>query len=296
MLPALQHRPRRELQLAYPRTLPGYQCRLYSMGWSRPTDPAAYRWDNNIRSGGVLFQYTLAGAGAFRDGATGVETALPPGSAILTPWPSNTRYWLPAEGSWEFLFISFGGDAAEAHARHLVRRGGYVRRLGAEHPAPRLVAEIYAHLAAGGRPDEYTLSAQLYRFLMELYPRPEAGPGGPPPEPLAEARRLMTRRLADAELTVADLAAAAGYSRYHFSRLFRERFGRSPYAYLLQLRLQRAQELLLTTDQPVAAVGRQVGFGDAAHFCHAFRRAVGVSPGRFRAHGEPYGPEALVRG
>src|SRR5215216_6541773 len=68
---------------------------------------------------------------------------------------------------------------------------------------------------------------------------------------------LRAKDLADARyfepLGVDDLARAAGLSRAHFSREFRRAFGKSPHAYLLTRRLERAAALLRTTDGSVAA-------------------------------------------
>lgn len=58
--------------------------------------------------------------------------------------------------------------------------------------------------------------------------------------------------------------------------------GCSPKDYLLRIRLDRAKELLATTDLPVAAVARRVGYDDPAYFSRLFTRRVGVAPVHFR--------------
>lgn len=85
--------------------------------------------------------------------------------------------------------------------------------------------------------------------------------------------------------TVATLAAEAGLSRSAFSRRFTSRTGQPPLAYLTWWRMARASELLRTTTAPVGAVGRQVGYTSEFAFAHAFKRAHGESPGRFRTLG-----------
>ncbi|GAA4923824.1 hypothetical protein GCM10023237_51390 [Streptomyces coeruleoprunus] len=59
--------------------------------------------------------------------------------------------------------------------------------------------------------------------------------------------------------------------------------GCSPKDYLLSVRLGRAKELLATTDLPVSAVARRVGYDDPAYFSRLFTRRVGTPPVRFRA-------------
>ncbi len=87
----------------------------------------------------------------------------------------------------------------------------------------------------------------------------------------------------DEPLTVAELAAVAGFSPYHFSRLFTARFGESVMGYVRLCRLQAAA-LRLTGDAPppLAALAFDCGFESQEAFTRAFRRRYGVPPGQFK--------------
>ncbi len=84
------------------------------------------------------------------------------------------------------------------------------------------------------------------------------------------------------KVTLAQLVAYMGYSRSRFFNLFREHTGLSPLDWLNRHRIRRAQELLVTSDIPVAEVARQVGFRDLPFFFRLFRRHVGCSPAAAR--------------
>ncbi|MFA6961148.1 MAG: helix-turn-helix domain-containing protein [Opitutaceae bacterium] len=73
-------------------------------------------------------------------------------------------------------------------------------------------------------------------------------------------------------------ANVAFMSSRHMARLFQERFGSSPYAWLRRHRLERAAQLLTTTDRDIAEVGRSVGYVNASHFARDFRRQTGLTP------------------
>jgi AraC-like DNA-binding protein len=105
---------------------------------------------------------------------------------------------------------------------------------------------------------------------------------------LLRARDLIDARYAD-PLGVADLAAAAGLSRAHFSREFRRTFGESPHAYLLTRRLERAATLLRTTDRSVADICFAVGLQSLGSFTTSFTRTYGVPPTAYR---DAYPPAA----
>lgn len=79
-----------------------------------------------------------------------------------------------------------------------------------------------------------------------------------------------------------DLAAVAGYSRFHFTRLFKQHEGMSPGHYLQHERLRLSVRLLQTTADPMKLVAAKCGFRDANYFCRAFHKAYGVTPGLFR--------------
>lgn len=82
-----------------------------------------------------------------------------------------------------------------------------------------------------------------------------------------------------------DLAAAAkraGYSEFHFLRVFARALGVTPHQYLVRARLRRAARLLAEGAAPITEVALAAGFADLSNFVRTFRRAAGVSPRGFR--------------
>jgi AraC-like DNA-binding protein len=86
----------------------------------------------------------------------------------------------------------------------------------------------------------------------------------------------------DEPLTLGEMAAMAGLSRFHFVRSFRAVMGESPHQYLIAARLRAAANRLLDTREPVTLIALSVGFNDLSHFNATFRRAFGASPGAWR--------------
>jgi AraC-like DNA-binding protein len=113
------------------------------------------------------------------------------------------------------------------------------------------------------------------------------------------ARHLLRAKdLADArysgQVDVADMAAAAGFSKAHFSREFRRMFGEPPHAYLLTRRLERAAALLRMTDWTVAEICMSVGLRSVGSFTTSFKRAFGDTPMDYRAKQPPAALAARV--
>jgi AraC-like DNA-binding protein len=82
--------------------------------------------------------------------------------------------------------------------------------------------------------------------------------------------------------TVADLAAEAGLSRAAFARRFTELTGQAPLGYLTRWRMTLAKEALRRPGATLAGVALEVGYGSEYAFANAFKRQVGVAPGRWR--------------
>lgn len=115
----------------------------------------------------------------------------------------------------------------------------------------------------------------------------------PPARHLLRAKDLADARYFE-PLSVDRMAQAAGLSRAHFSREFRQTFGESPHAYLLTRRLERAAALLRTTDNSVAEICFSVGLQSVGSFTTSFKRMFGTAPTSYRDHFPPASQRALV--
>ncbi|NER79735.1 MAG: helix-turn-helix transcriptional regulator [Leptolyngbya sp. SIO1D8] len=123
------------------------------------------------------------------------------------------------------------------------------------------------------------LVAYLLRQEQSLVrlPRREEGL---PPSSLQRVKALVESDL-EGDLTVAQLARAAGLSPYHFSRKFCISTGQSPHQFVIARRLEHARSLIAAgTGIAAAAIGS--GFSSQSHLHHHFRTAFGITPGEFQ--------------
>ncbi len=98
---------------------------------------------------------------------------------------------------------------------------------------------------------------------------------------IAEAITHLEVHFAD-PIRLDDLAAIAQMSKRSFIRTFHAATGRSPIAYLIQLRTNRAAAMLRSGDEPVTEVAFRVGFRDSNYFARQFHNQFGVSPRHYR--------------
>ncbi len=91
----------------------------------------------------------------------------------------------------------------------------------------------------------------------------------------------------DARPTLAELAAIAGFSTFHFHRVFRALVGEAVQEHQRRLRLERAARRLLTTRRSVTRIAFEAGYEALEPFSRAFRAAFGRSPSAFRRGSTP---------
>jgi AraC-like DNA-binding protein len=82
--------------------------------------------------------------------------------------------------------------------------------------------------------------------------------------------------------SLAELARACGLSRGHFTRAFKITTGLSPHQWLLRHRIEKARDMLVRTELPLAQIALRCGFADQSHLTRVFGMAVGDSPAAWR--------------
>jgi AraC-like DNA-binding protein len=216
----------------------------------------------------------------------GLEEKVDPSSVILSrPGTSESYTWdprhrtqhgffhfdirkplkaLPRPEDWPFLRRVAAGDALRPLLHHIAW----------------LLGSRPAHWQSAA---ESALKHALLMFVHDLT-RTAADPA-PTEHPVLERSMEYLRRIWNdgyRACSLAELAAGAGSSPTHLSRLFRAELGVSPGWALRVLRLQRAATLLTRTSLAVQAVAALVGFTTQFHFSDTFRRHYGMSPTQYR--------------
>jgi AraC family transcriptional regulator len=95
-------------------------------------------------------------------------------------------------------------------------------------------------------------------------------------------RVIERMRLFDTDLSLQALAIESGYSRVHFVRMFKAATGYSPHNYLLNLKLERARELLKNPSMSLIDIALDCGFSSHSHMSRVFHKIVGITPSAYR--------------
>jgi AraC family transcriptional regulator len=131
---------------------------------------------------------------------------------------------------------------------------------------------------------EHLTQALAVRMLfLGRSPKPQTNNRGTSSLPKHVLRRIIDRmRCFSCDLSLQALANESGYSRVHFVRMFRAATGFSPHNYLLNLRLERARELLRNPSISLIDIALDCGFSSHSHMSRLFHKSVGVTPSAYR--------------
>ncbi len=83
------------------------------------------------------------------------------------------------------------------------------------------------------------------------------------------------------DFSLNDLAEVSSFSLYHFARIFKKETGKTPYRYFLEIKIEKAKQLLESGKTTVTETGYRCGFSSSSHFSRVFRRMVGMCPSEY---------------
>ena len=175
-----------------------------------------------------------------------------------------------------FYWFHFDGCSSRAYFDY------FLEGKGIHFEKVRRIEEYFVLVQAqmrGGVPDEGMLSVHVHRILAMLFSA--AARGGSPSGGVARAKAYMEEHYME-NISMEMIAAASGFSQSHLFRIFREETGLTPYAYLMNVRMNQAMKMLLNTSASVEEIADSCAYCSSANFIRAFRQSTGTTPHKFR--------------
>jgi AraC family transcriptional regulator len=216
-----------------------------------------------------------------------------PGSLSLVP--AGECPVMRAETEFDLTVCAFDSALVSALDSELERRPDGQLRLQAnveDHAAQQLMTLLSADANEGYTErlyTEYLAQALAVRMLfLGRRTKPLSNNRGTYGLPRHVLRRIIERmRSFDSDLSLQALANESGYSRVHFVRMFKAATGSSPHNYLLNLKLERARELLKNPSMSLIDIALDCGFSSHSHMSRLFHKLVGVTPSAYRRRLRP---------
>ena len=234
------------------------------------------------RLDGLVTRWTYRGK-LHGSGAGGLML-VEPGEVHVNPRSDNPLPIRPAD--FRVLFIApavmeraaaeLGVDSPQPHLR-------------TAHTAEPEIFRAFARLHEALEQPSSTLEresrfAESIRLVLELCgERPAASPAAPSRAALLRVREALRQRYAEG-VTLDELAALAGVSRFHLVRAFAREFGLTPHAYQIHVQAEKARQLL-ARGVSAAGAATEAGFADQSHLARHFKRIFHTTPVRYQLGG-----------
>lgn len=185
--------------------------------------------------------------------------------------------------SFESIWIHISGANSFDLFEEIEKGDGNLVKCRDIHHVKKLLFRIYDSISGVNPPSELNMSLDIYKLFAELLnPQSIKSKGvGNYEENIQEIQNYIAENLNE-KLTVQGLADKTLMSISHFSRVFKQQTGFSPYEYVLLTRLNKAKYLLQKTKMSVSAIAYETGFNSESNFICFFTENEGLSPGKFR--------------
>ncbi len=201
--------------------------------------------------------------------------------------PQNVEHAYGSEGDdpWTIYWIHFGGEmlpqlnempVVQSHFRPLhIRSSDYIISL---------FTNIYKTLELGYSIDNLTFSNLcLSHFLTLFIYNDKHYEVADSQRDLIDDVLLYMQQHVHENITLQDLCAYTHYSPSRFSNLFKQKTGYAPIDYFIQLKMQKASQMLDFTDKSIKDIATLFGFDDPYYFSRRFTKIFGLSPKKYRS-------------
>ncbi|MCR4694668.1 MAG: AraC family transcriptional regulator [Pseudobutyrivibrio sp.] len=259
-------------------------CHLLFCGQVPARKPDLYRFSSKDS---ILLIYTISGKGQIETEDQAFEAE--PGSLFLSQ--GKSEYTLAAiTPAWNFNAITFEGKWPMAL---LAEKGGKIFKLSPASQSPALVDCI---CSLGHGRNEFSPSDREDLFFAKWITDilVEFSLLGVSTETdkkrvtkaIKTIKTMLETNYAK-NLTLDMLEDEFGVNKYRICREFKKEYGTSPIQFINQRRIDRAKELLFTTDQTVTQIGLAVGFENINHFINTFKKFTGTTPLNYKKNTAP---------
>ncbi len=244
--------------------------------------PYYYVWENGRELPYFGALYVTQGEGEFDSKFTGSRT-ITAGTVVLT-FPGVWHRYRPLPNThWTYYWVHFAGGYPE----RLMQRGFFsprspVLRTGVS----ELLLQSYVAMLDRARSEPPGYQQLMAANVMEILGvAMAASRGQPQPErlnALARQATLLLQQRVEELIDMKQLACSLHISYDRFRHVFKQHTGMAPYQYHLQLRINRAKELLNGTRMSVKEIAARLQFDDTYHFSRIFKKKTGMSPSQWR--------------
>jgi AraC-like DNA-binding protein len=236
--------------------------------------------------GRVLHEYQVvyirAGSGEFESAASGARPVAAGSTIVLFPGVWHRYRPRPAVG-WEEYWVGFAGESAQQlQQRGFLTPDEPLWDTGPDELLLHAFTTLLDRMRAEPPAFEQLLAASVWEILATAQSAARLRQGGDRLHQRIRLARSILESHTGGPPQIAGIAARLGLSVSRFQHAFKEATGLSPYQYHLQLKIQRAEQLLRGGDLSIKELARLLEFRTVYHFSTLFKRKTGLAPSVYR--------------
>lgn len=199
--------------------------------------------------------------------------------------PNTPHQYYPVKEPWTTLWILFSGSGADALLDAMNFRQYEVFSMINLEEGLIWYNRLYNTLSIKGSNHMPEASALLYSMLINTGRQLNAVEASSQSSVAGKLDRVLDfiKKSYSRDISLKDMAEAAGVSASYLCRIFKKEFNLTPVAYLIRFRINLAKEILINNpDKSIKSIAYETGFSDNSYFGVIFREYEGCSPNQFR--------------
>ena len=257
-------------------------------GTSYPPEvhPKSYMFD--FQHGRVLSEYQIVfisgGKGTFESKETG--TLEVEEGTVLLLFPGVWHRYTPSKSTgWKEHWVSFNGTQADIFRDNaILPLEQSVISIGLDETTIELYQRILESIESERIGFKETIAALTYQLIARINAiRRSRQFGGEDTNSFVQKSKAYIRDHIDQQIDLERLASELGIGYSWFRRMFKHHTGLAPNQYVVQLKLNKAKDLLVNTALPLKQISTMLGFESQFYFSKFFRNKTGVPPTRWRS-------------
>ena len=236
-----------------------------------------------------LIHFIISGKGIYKthlnSGEVDKEYTLHTGQAFLIEPNTIVHYYADDKDPWEYMWIEFDGIKAKEY----LKQSGLTRSTPIYHPiSEEGKNQVYHFLdAIINQPDLLPSETMGYIYLffsalIKSSHRSKKLPRNNIQDFYMQSTVDFIEQFYMKDITVEDMARNLNLNRSYFSKIFKKATQKSPQSFLIQYRIHKSCELLLSTNMTVSEIAPLVGYSNQFHFARSFKNVMGISPHEYR--------------
>lgn len=247
----------------------------------------SYSFGPAIRENYVL-HYISKGKGKFY--YQNQVISLQEGDLFLLKPNEVTFYQADAENPWSYYWIGISGNKTDDYFRFsTIQDTGYLRQQ--QTTSTKKIGQLIIALLEKAESKEHSTqnhlellshAYQLLFVLSQLAPNKNRKLLSQSEELCRECQRILHKHYNVDGLSISTIAAELNVNRSYLTTRFKQYYHLSPKDYLLQIRMQRAKQLLESTQESIKVIAYSVGYKDPLYFSKAFKEFYKKSPSAYR--------------